>query len=77
MPDHSRDIYIPSSMDKMIELAERLSTGFPHVRVDFYDVGGKIYFGELTFFHASGLEPFYPEEWDKTLGDWLILPEKQ
>lgn len=77
LPDHSRDIYIPSSMDKMIELAERLSTGFPHVRVDFYDVGDKIYFGELTFFHCSGLEPFYPEEWDKTLGDWLILPEKR
>lgn len=60
----------------MKELAERLSKGIPHVRVDLYDVNGSIYFGELTFCHWSGFVPFDPEEWDKTFGDWLKLPEK-
>ena len=44
----------PKSCDKMIELASKLSKGFIHVRVDFYDINGHLYFGELTFFHNSG-----------------------
>ena len=66
----------PSNYEKMIELAEKLSTGIPQVRVDFYDVNGKIYFGEMTFFHWSGLVPFEPEEWDRKLGDLIELPKK-
>ena len=61
----------------MIELAEILSKGFPHVRVDLYDINGKIYFGELTFFHFSGNVPFVPYEWDYKIGEWLTLPSKQ
>ncbi len=66
----------PEKLDEMIRLAESLSKGIAHVRVDFYEVNGKVYFGELTFSHFAGLVPFEPEEWDYTLGDWIQLPEK-
>ena len=49
------------------------SAGIPHVRVDLYEVDGRIYFGEMTFFHFSGMMPFIPEEWDYKFGEWLIL----
>lgn len=64
----------PISFEKMKELASKLSEGIPHVRVDFYDINGKIYFGELTFYHWSGMVPFEPKEWDYTFGIWLKLP---
>ena len=57
----------------MIRLAGLLSKDIPHVRVDFYDVNGKVYFGELTFFHFGGIVPFEPEEWDYKIGEWLDL----
>ena len=60
----------------MKELAAKLSEGLPEVRVDFYDINGQIYFGELTFFHYSGFTPFEPEEWDYTFGSWIQLPQK-
>ena len=63
----------PLNFEKMKSMAELLAKGFPHLRVDFYEVNGKVYFGELTFSHWSGLIPFEPEEWDYKLGDWLIL----
>lgn len=65
----------PDTFEKMIELSKILSKGLPHVRVDWYEVDGKVYFGELTFYHFSGFMPFQPKEWDKTFGDWLKLPE--
>ena len=66
----------PVQFEKMRQLAEALSVGIPHVRVDLYEVNGKIYFGELTFSHWSGMMPFEPASWDRTFGDWLTLPEK-
>lgn len=63
----------PRHFEKMKELAEKLSKGIPHVRVDFYEVGDKIYFGEMTFFHWSGMMPYKPEEWDYKFGEWLTL----
>ena len=66
----------PVNFDKMIELSKVLSKGFPHVRVDFYEVDGQVYFGELTFYHFSGFQPFIPEKWDKIFGDWLRLPKQ-
>lgn len=66
----------PKGFDEMKELAKKLSAGIPHVRVDFYDVNGKVYFGELTFCHWSGFTPFEPEEWDYKFGEWLELPVK-
>lgn len=75
-PDFDRRLELPASLPSMIRLAERLSAGYPFLRVDFYDVGGRIYFGELTFFPASGFGPFVPDSWDETLGSWITLPEK-
>ena len=65
----------PKSFDKMIELASKLSKGFIHVRVDFYDINGHLYFGELTFFHNSGLESIQPVEWDYKMGEYIHLPQ--
>lgn len=67
----------PVNFEKMKELAGQLSKGLPQVRVDFYNINGAIYFGELTFFHHGGVIPFHPESWDYTFGSWIKLPEKQ
>lgn len=63
----------PKNFELMKELASRLSKGFSHVRVDFYEVNGRVYFGEMTFFHHTGMVLFEPEEWNKTFGDWIKL----
>ncbi len=65
----------PECFEEMKTLAEKLSKGIPHLRVDFYEVNGKVYFGELTFTHWSGLVPFDPESWDKQFGDWIKIPD--
>ena len=72
-PNDERDIKKPSSFNKMIELAKKLSKDIPHVRVDFYEINGKVYFGEMTFYHYSGLVPFIPEEWDYKIGELVDL----
>ena len=74
-PRSKTTIERPRNYLKMVELAERLSRGFPFVRVDFYEAGGKVYFGELTLYPGSGLEEFTPPEWDSVLGSWLTLPQ--
>lgn len=66
----------PTCFEEMKFLAEKLSRGFPHIRVDFYEVNGRVFFGELTFTHWSGLVPFKPESWDRIFGDWIKLPMK-
>ncbi len=66
----------PNNYEKMVELSERLSKNIPFVRVDFYEINGQIYFGELTLFPGGGFEKFSPSEWDEKIGDMLILPEK-
>ena len=66
----------PKSFDEMKALAAKLSKGIPEVRIDFYDVNGHPYFGELTLFHHTGMVPFEPEEWDYKLGSWIGLPKK-
>jgi hypothetical protein len=67
----------PKCFDEMRTLAEKLSKDIPHVRVDFYEVDGKVYFGEMTFFHWSGMVPFDPPEWDEKIGSWIELPAKK
>ncbi len=57
----------------MIELAEKLSKGIPEVRVDFYNVDGRIYFGEYTFFDSSGFSKLTPDEWDFKFGSMFDL----
>ena len=66
----------PQNFELMKKLAAKLSEGTPQLRVDFYEVDGKVYFGEMTFFHFSGFVPFEPEEWDVRLGEWISLPPK-
>ena len=73
-PWATKPVKKPAGFEKMLEIAKTLGKGFPHVRVDLYDINGRIYFGELTFYHFSGNVPFVPNEWDKTIGDWLKLP---
>lgn len=75
-PNSKNEIKKPENFEKMIELAEKLGKELPHARIDFYNINGKIYFGEITFFHWSGLKPFVPEKWDYKFGEWIILPEK-
>lgn len=64
----------PARFQEMKDIARRLSEGHPHVRVDLYEVNGKVYFGELTFFHFSGFSPFIPKHWDLEWGKLLKLP---
>lgn len=72
-PNATRPIKKPESFQQMKDLAEKLSQKIPHVRVDFYCTNGKIYFGELTFFHWGGFKRFEPEEWDFKFGEWFKL----
>ena len=72
--DKSHQIPKPEAMDKMLELATKLSKGFPHVRTDFYSIEDKIYFGELTLYHGSGYETFTPSSLGEQMGEWLHLP---
>lgn len=65
----------PINYDKMICFAERLSKEISFVRVDFYEINGQLYFGELTFFPGSGFEEFTPDIWDFKLGSWIKLPK--
>lgn len=65
----------PLELEKMLDLARSLSKGIPFVRTDFYVVNGRIYFGELTFYPASGLVPFVPEQMDFELGSWLDISD--
>ncbi len=73
--DASVKIERPACLAEMLELARTLSQGIPHVRVDFYIVAGRLYLGELTFYHGSGYEKFTPIQLDRKLGDWIKLPE--
>ena len=68
-----KDLKKPCSFDEMKEIAKKLSKGMPHVRVDLYEINGKVYFGELTFSPAGGFERFDDEEWNKKLGDLIDL----
>ena len=63
----------PENFDEMIKLSKILSKNHNFLRVDFYDIAGKIYFGELTFYPAAGFLPIVPSEWDLKLGDMLNI----
>lgn len=69
----TKNIEKPSTFEEMKIIASRLSKDFPHVRVDLYSINGMIYFGEMTFYHFSGMVPFNPKEWDYKFGEWLDL----
>lgn len=64
----------PTDLETMVRIARELSKDIPFVRVDLYSVNGHTYFGETTFYPASGMGKFRPGEWDGKLGDLLKLP---
>jgi len=68
-----RTLAQPLGFRTMIRLAERLASDLPHVRVDFYDIEGAVYFGEMTFFDGGGMALFEPQIVDRTWGDWIDL----
>ena len=69
------DIKPPASLPQMIRTGRRLSRKFSYVRLDFYDVDGKMYYGEITLYHGSGYDSFRPEQMDLYYGKKLMLPE--
>lgn len=64
----------PPEMDEMLRLGKMLAKDEPFVRIDFYVINGKIYFGEITFYPASGFNAFHPEKWDHIFGEWIKIP---
>lgn len=66
----------PECMDEMFDIAAKLSRGLPFSRIDLYECGGRIYFGEITFFPDSGFDPNLLPETDRYFGEKIVLPEK-
>lgn len=66
----------PACFEEMKRLAAELSEGIPQVRVDFYEVGGKVLFGEYTFYHWGGFMPFEPDSADLMMGEMFKLPRR-
>lgn len=78
-PDHpNADLSAPKpeQLEELLNLSKILAADIPFVRTDFYIVGGRILFGEMTFFPSSGFVPFIPPVWDSIIGSWLTLPSK-
>ena len=67
---------LPPEWSRLVAYAEKLARPFPHVRVDFYVVEGRILVGELTFYSGSAVEPISPDSWDERLGQWWTLPAR-
>ena len=65
----------PENFELMKALAEKLAENIPHIRIDFYQTPGGVYFGEMTFFDGSGFDTIEPIEWDYKLGSWINLPK--
>lgn len=72
-PDFERHFDKTENFEKMVQLAEKLAEGSRFLRVDFYNMNGNIYFGELTFYPNSGLGKFTDDKWDYILGSWISL----
>ena len=73
-PNSKESIACPENLTKMIELSEILSKDIPFLRTDFYEINGKLYFGELTFYPASGFAGFDPKEYDIKFGELINIP---
>ncbi|KWW14055.1 hypothetical protein AS888_00545 [Peribacillus simplex] len=65
----------PNKLNEMIYLSKKLSSSFPHARVDFYYINEEVIFGEITFFHQSGMGEIRPVEFEEEMGNWLQLPD--
>ena len=74
--DKTVEIKRPNQLEKMLDLARKLSANMIFVRVDFYSINDEIYFGEFTFHPGGGNINFVPQKYDKIVGDMLQLPLK-
>ena len=74
-PNAKTPPHLPINFEKMKILANKISNGIPHARIDFYEVNGKIYFGEITLFHFAGFVNFEPKEWNNILGDKINIKD--
>ncbi len=72
-PQSDKKIVKPTLFEEMKEVATKLSAGIKFVRIDLYEIDGKIYFGEYTFFHGGGFWLIKPDEWEKKLGDLIDI----
>ena len=71
--DRGPEISPPASFPEMLRIGSEIAKMFHYVRVDFYDVDGKLYYGEITFHHGGGYNRFIPESYDRYFGDMLDL----
>lgn len=76
-PNSAVPLEKPVCLDAMLSLAKRLNGGRPFIRTDFYEINGRVYFSEFTFYSDAGFAPFTPGEWDERLGSWITLPESR
>ena len=65
----------PKNFEEMISVAKSLSDDFPYVRVDLYNLDGRIVFGEMTFYPADGRVDFHPDKFNRIIGDYITLPD--
>lgn len=72
----ARPVARPVYLESHIRIACELSKGIPFSRIDLYETGEKIYFGEITFYPLSGMGSFNPEQWNNILGNLIKLPPK-
>ena len=72
-PNADKPIEKPEKFEEMKDLAAKLSKGMRHVRIDLYELNGKIYFGEYTFFHGGGFQLCHPDKWERTLGECIDI----
>lgn len=72
-PNSKTPLEKPSTLEEMLSLAAKLSKGVAFLRVDFYDVDEEIYFSEFTFYSDSGMANFYPEDWNRRLGELINI----
>lgn len=77
MHEHNMNLSKPVHFDEMLDVAKKLSKDFPHVRVDLYEEEGRVFFGELTFYHFGGFTRFEPDEWDYKLGEYFDIKENK
>ena len=69
----AEEIVLPNNIDEMIEIVKVLCKGFPHIRIDLYNISGKIYFGEMTFYTSSGFINIDSEKFSQEMADLIDL----
>ena len=74
-PLYEGEVSKPENFETMIEVVSKLADNFPFVRVDLYNIDGRIIFGEMTFYPSDGRNEFKPDEYNRIIGEYIRLPE--